>query len=111
MSSAFIELAYDLLDLRVHRRPHRPARVVAQKDDELAKSLGVELAAARCGIELEPEYVEAVLPRQHADQDQSALLDGEARTGPDVAEEMVGGVAEEVAGTVPHLPAVDLLHL
>ena len=48
---------------------------------------------------------------EHADQQQPALRGVEPGPAPDVGEEVVGGVAEEVAGPVLEVPAVDLLHL
>src|SRR4029079_10735243 len=71
----------------------------------------VELAVGMGRGDLDREHDLGAGAGQQADEQQAAVTVGEAGPAPDVGEQVVGGVAEEVAGTVGHLEAVDLLHL
>src|SRR3954453_17746684 len=90
---------------------HRPAGVVAGHDHDLAQVVLVELAGPVGGRDLDGEHVLRAVGAEHPDQQQPPVAVGEAGTLPDVAEEVVGGVTEEVAVHVVHLEAVDLFHL
>jgi hypothetical protein len=71
-----------------------------------------ELAVVEGTLELHVEQLGPPESGQHADGEEAALAQVELRPAPDVAEEMVDGVGDEVAldGVGVDLEVVDLLH-
>src|SRR5690606_26123393 len=105
-----VRLRDRLLDDRVQPRTVGPPGVVAQEDDDLAQFLGVQLPCRQRGRHLDAEDVRATGAREQPDEQQPTIPVGQPGSFPDVGEQVVGGVAEEVTGAVGHVEPVDLLH-
>src|SRR5687768_4698919 len=84
------------LHRRVERCSGRPAGVVREEQYDLPESVGVELLQSRRTLQLQLGDVELVAAGQQAHQQQSSVAHREAWPRPDVREQVVGGVAEEV---------------
>src|SRR5699024_8928752 len=87
-----------------------PAGVVAQEQGDLLELVRGELPVAQCGTHLDVGHVGVALRREGAQQERPTVAVGQARPRPDLPEEVVGGVGEEVPRTVGHLEAVHLGH-
>src|SRR5205823_427255 len=64
----------------------------------------------QCGRDLDVQDVVQPLTGQDADEQQSPVAYRQSGPGPDLAEQVVDGDAEEVTRGVAHLPAVHLAH-